>query len=202
MRLAALVHDIGKPTTYADGHFHHHDVVGARLAERLCAGSGSRERWWTTSPTWSVTTCSRWTPISPTRPSGGSSSGSGPRHLDNLFALRRADDIGSGLAPDGAEIRALRARLDAELAAETALDRQALAVDGGDLIRELRLEPGPRLGRMLEALVEQVITDPALNERATLLLLAQGMLADMDEAARPDDRAAAAGGACARHGAG
>jgi hypothetical protein len=26
-----------------------------------------------------------------------------------------------------------------------------------------------------------VVDDPALNERATLLLLAQGMLADMDE---------------------
>ena len=34
---------------------------------------------------------------------------------------------------------------------------------------------------MIDALVERVIGDPALNERATLLLLAQGMLADMDE---------------------
>ena len=30
VRLAALVHDIGKPSTLADGHFHHHDVVGRR----------------------------------------------------------------------------------------------------------------------------------------------------------------------------
>ena len=34
---------------------------------------------------------------------------------------------------------------------------------------------------MLDALVELVIADPALNERATLLLLAQGMLADMHD---------------------
>ena len=54
-------------------------------------------------------------------------------------------------------------------------------IDGDDLMRELGIEPGPRLGRMIEALVERVIVDPALNERATLLLLAQGMLADMDE---------------------
>ncbi len=35
VRLAALLHDIGKPTTYADGHFIGHDVVGARLADAL-----------------------------------------------------------------------------------------------------------------------------------------------------------------------
>jgi len=34
---------------------------------------------------------------------------------------------------------------------------------------------------MIDDLVERVVEDPALNERATLLLLAQGMLADMDE---------------------
>ena len=51
-------------------------------------------------------------------------------------------------------------------------------------MRELRLDPGPMLGRMIDTLVDRVITDPALNERATLLLLAQGMLADMDEGPR------------------
>ena len=35
VRLAALVHDLGKPATLADGHFHHHDVVGARIAESM-----------------------------------------------------------------------------------------------------------------------------------------------------------------------
>jgi hypothetical protein len=53
-------------------------------------------------------------------------------------------------------------------------------------MRELGLGPGPRLGRKIDALVDRVITDPALNERATLLLIAQGMLADVDEA--PGDR--------------
>jgi len=108
----------------------------------------------------------------------------GPRHVDSLFALRRADDIGSGMDPDDPGQAAFRARLDAELAAAAALDRYALVIDGDDLMRELRLEPGPMLGRMIDGLVDQVITDPALNERATLMLLAQGMLADMDEGMR------------------
>jgi putative nucleotidyltransferase with HDIG domain len=32
VRLAALLHDIGKPVTFADGHFLGHEAVGARLA--------------------------------------------------------------------------------------------------------------------------------------------------------------------------
>ncbi len=58
------------------------------------------------------------------------------------------------------------------------LDRAGLAVDGDDLKAELGLAEGPRLGRILDDLVEQVIADPALNDRPTLLLLAQAALAD------------------------
>ena len=60
---------------------------------------------------------------------------------------------------------------------EATLDRGALAIDGHDLIRELGLEPGPALGRVLDDLLERVILDPALNDRPTLLLLAQASLA-------------------------
>ena len=58
------------------------------------------------------------------------------------------------------------------------LDRGGLVVDGDDLMAELGIEPGPRLGRVLEGLVDLVIADPGLKERPTLLLLAQGMLAE------------------------
>ena len=55
LRLAALFHDIGKPRTRSIGpggvHFHHHDVVGARMtvasACRSCATRPTRS---TTSP--------------------------------------------------------------------------------------------------------------------------------------------------------
>ena len=66
----------------------------------------------------------------------------------------------------------------AQQAAELVLDRAGLAVDGDDLKTELGLDEGPRLGRILEDLVERVIADPALNDRPTLLLLAQASLAD------------------------
>ena len=35
VRLAALLHDVGKPATLADGRFHHHDAVGAQQAATI-----------------------------------------------------------------------------------------------------------------------------------------------------------------------
>jgi hypothetical protein len=43
---------------------------------------------------------------------------------------------------------------------------------------ELGLPAGPRLGRILDELLERVVADPRLNDRATLLLLAESMLAE------------------------
>ena len=182
VRLAALLHDIGKPATLADGHFHHHDAVGAGLAEGLLrklrvprAAMDEivhlvRQHMFTVDPEASDSAVRRFIKRI------------GRDNIDALFALRQADDIGSGVPPNDPGLAAFRARIDAEITARVVLDRHALAIDGSDLMRELGLRPGPRLGGVLEALVEHVIADPALNDPATLMLLAQGMLADMGDA--------------------
>jgi poly(A) polymerase/tRNA nucleotidyltransferase (CCA-adding enzyme) len=102
----------------------------------------------------------------------------GPEAIDELLALRAADNVGSGLAADAGHLDEIRSRVEAQLAAAVALHRGDLAVDGDDLIAELDVAPGPRLGRILEELTERVIADPGLNERPTLLLLAQSLLAE------------------------
>lgn len=181
VRLAALVHDIGKPATLADGHFPHHDTVGAELAgtllrrlryPRIAADEVVhlvRHHMFHADPDLSEAAIRRFIKRI------------GADRLDALFALRAADDIGSGAAPDDPGTIAFRGLIDAELAAEAALDRFALAIDGSDLMAEFELQPGPRLGHLIDALVEHVIADPALNARGSLLLLAQGILADMYE---------------------
>ena len=40
---------------------------------------------------------------------------------------------------------------------------------------------GPRLGLVIDELLDRVVVDPGLNERGSLLLLAQGILANMDK---------------------
>jgi len=178
VRLAALLHDIGKPATMADGHFHGHDAVGGDLAnallERLHLPRAVTERvvrlvrqhMFTYDDTWGEAGVRRFLQRV------------GRPAIDELFALREADNLGSGQGPEAHGLAALRTRVAAELAAASALERSDLVVDGDDLIAELGVQPGPQLGRLLEELLERVIADPALNDRPTLLIMAAGMLAE------------------------
>jgi tRNA nucleotidyltransferase (CCA-adding enzyme) len=181
VRLAALVHDIGKPATFAEGHFLGHDAVGATLAdaflERLREPRAVRDRvvalvrhhMFSYEQNWSDAAIRRFI---------GKLQAFGPGALDELLTLREADNVGSGLPADAGRLAELRARITAELAADVVLDRRGLAIDGDDLKSELGLGEGPLLGRILDDLLERVIVDPALNSRPTLLLLAQAKLAD------------------------
>jgi tRNA nucleotidyltransferase (CCA-adding enzyme) len=181
VRLAALLHDIGKPATFADGRFMGHDAVGAELAgaflDRLRSPRAVRDRvvelvrnhMFSYESTWSDAAVRRFI---------GKMAAIGDGALDELLDLREADNVGSGLPAGAGRLDELRARVAAELRADLVLDRGGLAIDGTDLIEALGLTPGPLLGRILEGLVERVIADPALNERPTLLLLAQAALTE------------------------
>jgi tRNA nucleotidyltransferase (CCA-adding enzyme) len=178
VRLAALVHDIGKPETAADGHFYGHETVGADAARALLerlrlprlvidrVGHLVRNHMFRYQSTWSDAAVRRFI------------GKVGREAVDDLFALREADNVGSGVPPDADALDELRTRIAAELEAGPILDRSALAIDGGDLIRELGLAQGPRLGWILEALLERVIEEPTLNDAPTLLLLARDLVAD------------------------
>lgn len=176
VRLAALLHDLGKPATFADNRFLGHEIEGARLAEELLGRLHLprattervvhlvRQHMFAYQPGWGDAAVRRFiTKI-------------GESSLDDLFALREADNLGSGRAPDAGGLDELRARVAEQLSAHVALRRTDLAIDGNDLIAELGVEPGPHLGRLLDRLVEAVLDDPGLNDRPTLLMLAQANL--------------------------
>ncbi len=178
VRLAALVHDIGKPATASDGHFIGHDAVGGDLAEALLTrlhfprkvvervGLLVRNHMFNYEPTWSDTAVRRLI------------GRLGPAALAELIALRRADNVGSGLPAEAGDLDELEARIAEQLQAQAVLDRSGLAIDGDDLIRELGLAQGPALGLILDRLVEVVINDPGQNDAPTLMLRAQAMLSE------------------------
>jgi tRNA nucleotidyltransferase (CCA-adding enzyme) len=178
VRLATLLHDIGKPATFSDGHFLHHEVVGAELAatllDELRFPRAVRERvvhlvrhhMFSYERAWSDAAVRRFI------------GKIGTDAIGDLFALREADNLGSGLPADAGGLDVLRARVIAELEGELVLDRSKLQIDGSDLIEELGLRQGPQLGRILDELLEKVIVDPALNDRATLLMLARSRADD------------------------
>jgi tRNA nucleotidyltransferase (CCA-adding enzyme) len=172
-RLAALLHDIGKPATAADGHFYRHEIVGADLArallDRLHVARATsdpvvhlvRQHMFRYEANWTDSAVRRFL------------AKVGPGALDDLFALREADNLGSGVDPAADDLAQLRDRLAAEIARGPLLDRSALAVDGSDLIDQVGVPAGPEVGRILALLFDRVVDDPSVNERGKLLRLAR-----------------------------
>ena len=181
LRYAALLHDVGKPAVMADGRFIHHDVVGARIADaildRLRVERVVRERvvrlvrhhMFSYETSWSDAAIRRFLRRV------------GVDLVDDLIALRVADDVGSGLPPDGPRTADLRRRCDEQRAARAPLGRGDLAIDGADLIAELGLEPGPLIGRILDRLTNKVVDDPRLNERRGLLATARAIVRSTED---------------------
>jgi tRNA nucleotidyltransferase (CCA-adding enzyme) len=175
LRLAGLLHDVGKADTLSGGHFIGHEVSGAERAEamlrRLRLGGRDiagvrhlvRHHMFAYDASWTDAAVRRFI------------GRVGSAALDDLFALRRADNIasGSGEPPVGG-LDELRARIGEQVAAPLA--QRHLALSGHDLQDELGLPPGPTIGRLLDRLLEAVIEDPSRNERGTLLALARELL--------------------------
>jgi tRNA nucleotidyltransferase (CCA-adding enzyme) len=179
LRIAALLHDIGKPRTRAlsdktnDYTFYNHEKVGAEMTgpilDRLRFSNEEKARITTLvanhlvcySDEWSDAAVRKWIRrVSPER-------------VEDLYALNQADLLGKGrdVTEDLAGLERLKERVAREFAAQHALSSRDLAVDGKDVMRELDIKPSRRVGEVLESLLEKVVEDPSLNERETLLRL-------------------------------
>ena len=93
----------------------------------------------------------------------------------DLVAHKEADLRGKKISPDELEaVAMLRRLLEQEQGQPHRLTD--LAVDGSDLI-ELGFAEGPAVGRTLDSLLDAVVEDPALNTRDQLLERARGQIA-------------------------
>jgi tRNA nucleotidyltransferase (CCA-adding enzyme) len=102
----------------------------------------------------------------------------GPDLYQGLVVLARAGLNAAGEGAASPETRAslerLERRASEQLEQKAALSLSELAIDGKQLMRELDLRPGPHVGKMLAALLDAVLEDPALNTRERLLERARG----------------------------
>lgn len=177
LRLAAFFHDIGKPDCFSadadgTGHFYGHDARSAELADailsRLRFDNATRER------TVQLVRLHGLQILPEERAVRRALNRLGPETFRLLLCLKEADCIARGTADVGeslAVLRQLRETAAALEARNACFSLKDLAVNGSDLIRA-GMQPGKRLGRVLNALLEAVIAEEVPNEREALLLLA------------------------------
>ncbi len=179
VRLAALLHDTGKPETEKLDEnglicYHGHDSVSADKADQIL-----RRLKYSNAVRTEVTHLIRyhmfnytssWTDAAVRR----FISKVGEKYVFHLLLLREADYYGSTgrRLHSGKLLQELRNRITAALTDREAINISDLAVNGSLLI-ENGIPEGPIIGTVLKLLLEAVLDDPSLNERKTLLNIAE-----------------------------
>lgn len=172
VRLGSLFHDIGKPRTKrGDGKystFYGHDVVGARMTaeitNRLKFPRDLSEK---------VIKLVRYhlfyynvgevTESSVRRLLANVS----PENIEDLIKVREADRIGSG-RPKAVPYKLRHLKYVIDKVSHDPISVKMLKVDGNELMKELNIQPGPKVGLILNSLLAEVLDNPTRNTKEYL----------------------------------
>lgn len=177
LRLAALLHDAGKPVCFfldeaGVGHFYGH---GERSAE-LCRAALRRLRYDNHTVDYVTKLVELHDFSAPNLKSLRRLLAKvGEPLLRDLFALRRADALGTGTAEKEqveAQTEQYLAWLEEILAADRCLSLKDLALRGEDLL-EMGIPKGPQVGLLLRQMLEEVLEERLPNEREALVKFIQ-----------------------------
>jgi putative nucleotidyltransferase with HDIG domain len=173
VRLATLLHDVGKPYVKnedEEGHvvFYNHEVKGARIAYEICdrlrLSKKQRDK---------VTTLIRWHMFTIDEHITDSAVRRFIRRvgIDNvadMMDLRIGDRLGGGTqVAESWRLKKFKERVSKELNPPFSIND--LAIDGNDIMRELKIGPGPKVGEILQNLFEEVDENLELNNKSYLL---------------------------------
>ena len=170
LRLAALLHDVGKPRVKDGPHFYRHEYVGEDLARAMLARAAFsnevcdqvcalvRHHMYQADPSMSDAALRRFLRRV------------GIAQLDGLFALRQADILASGLPKRDDANERFQMRVAAEVLAKPALSIKDLKINGHEIIAafqkhgfEIASRGDRRVGDIMHWMLEQVLDQPALN---------------------------------------
>lgn len=174
VRLAALFHDSAKPHTKAfdnrkkDWSFHGHDMVGAKLTRKRL-----QELRFANDIIDAVVKLVRWHMFfSDTEQITLSAvrrliRNVGQEHIQDLMNLRVCDRIGTGRPKEKPyRFRKYQAMIDEVL--RDPISVGMLKIDGKTIMEVTHETPGPRIGWILHALLEEVLDDPNKNTKEYL----------------------------------
>ena len=168
LRMAALLHDLGKPATFSldekgVGHFYGHAGLGAKMAEDIlrrlkCSNALREEVVWLIAHHMDRFPCEE-------KSARRCLSKNGLLRMERLTRLQMADFGGKVDDGDLDEWLGLLREVDAR---EGALTLKTLAVKGKDLIG-LGIAPGKQVGELLNRLLSMVLAGELPNQREALL---------------------------------
>lgn len=172
VRLGALFHDIGKPRTKrGEGKystFYGHDVVGGRMTaeimERLKFPKELSEKviklvcyhlfYYNVGEVTESSVRRLLVNV-------------GPENIEDLIKVREADRIGSG-RPKAVPYKLRHMKYIVDKVSHDPVSVKMLKIDGEDIMKELKIKPGPKIGLLLNSLLAEVLDDPAKNTKDNL----------------------------------
>ncbi len=186
VRLAALLHDIAKPEAKRgegrDATFYNHDILGSRAAARIL----ERLRF-SRQEIEEVANLIRHHmfvyDVGAVTEAGVRRllRRAGAENMKNLLALRVADRLGSGV-PKAQPYRLRHFQYMVEKVQQDPISVKMLKINGHDLMKLLKIEPGPKIGAILDVLLAEAIEEPKKNEKKQLEKRAKELAkADLEE---------------------
>lgn len=166
VRLSTLLHDIAKPatakqTSHGTITFYSHEVIGARIAkkiaQRLRLSKKDCDRVFTLVR-WHMFTYEKHVTDAYIR---RFIRRIGTENIEEMMALRTGDRIGSGSKASSWRLEEMKQRIFSEL--HQPLKLTDMAINGNDVMKELKIKPGPVIGQVLNALFEDVLENPEHN---------------------------------------
>ncbi|KKQ51711.1 MAG: PolyA polymerase [Parcubacteria group bacterium GW2011_GWD2_38_11] len=177
VRLAALFHDIAKPQTkrgeglYAT--FYNHDHMGAKIVRQILTRLRFSNE---VIENVSMLVDNHMFYYNPDEVGEASVrrliKKVGLENMKDLMDLRISDRLGSG-TPKAKPYKLRHLEYVIEKVSKDAVSVKMLKINGNDLMKDLKITPGPKIGAILDVLLAEVIEDTEKNNREYLLTRAK-----------------------------
>jgi poly(A) polymerase/tRNA nucleotidyltransferase (CCA-adding enzyme) len=167
VRLASLLHDVGKPRTKngegPDSTFYQHEYVGAKMTKKILENLKFSKQV-VDYVTHLVKYHLFYYNVGEVTEAGVRRFlvRVGPENIDDLLKVREADRIGSGV-PKAFPYKLRHLLFMIDKVKRDPISPKMLKIDGRQIMELLAIEPGPKVGHILNALLEEIIEDPKRN---------------------------------------
>lgn len=174
VRFAALLHDVGKPKVMSKDEeglviFYNHEVSGANIAREICDrlkfSRKERDK---------IVNLIRWHMF--TVDEKLSDAGIrrfirriGVENVKDMMDLRIGDRLGGGTqTAESWRLKLFKKRVEEQLK-PAPFSINDLTIDGNDIMKELKIKPGPKIGEILQKIFLEVDEDLSKNKKGYLL---------------------------------